>query len=682
VSHRRWLDVTDLAFYLSRHSSVSGIQRVMAQSAPLLLRDLSVDLVLFSEARSSFVHLPREQGESFLEMLEKTGENPEHKGRLRQRAAALLTDAALSTEINVVSGDVFVILGAAWIFPRYFRAIREIRAQGAAVVVLVYDLIPVMTSGFHAQSVLQFRRYLEHVMALADRVPAISNHSRLDFEKYCLESGRLPIAGGVARLGTSVQDWNNPTQAIRPWHRPYVLFVGTIEARKGHQTAFLAWRILTETMDPDLVPDLICVGRVGWNVDEFLEAVVTSRGLQGRVHIWDQGVSDGKLHDLYLHCLFTIYPSSYEGWGLPVAESLAHGKPVITIDGTSLREVGGDLARYVQAGDYKQLATEIRSLILNPMELSHWADQIQRNFKEDTWEDFVKVLEAEMDMAVDARDARTAWMRPEIGVEYGLGKIQSFVDKESDGGAFLTNLVDSRRLPLTGEAHTVSREVVGDLFLVDGAEEAERWGRSISAGGSSLIRLRRPSADHLIMILTTRKDYRHFQVVVEGPLGRHVAQGTGGMTVVVDLGRGPDDARVDVCLMVSEVFGDAIPGSALGLESITISRSDDKFCHVDVIARQLEVLSCEAEHFRGQALQAERAVVQSERAVAEAIEVRQNNRVLEEVLAAKDRELSERQALIEELLLKKTEYEENLRLIWSSSSWRMTSPLRRFVGRG
>lgn len=81
----------------------------------------------------------------------------------------------------------------------------------------------------------------------------------------------------------------------------------------------------------DATPMLVLVGRSGWKIQQlgaFLDAT-------GNVHgqVFQMGdASDGEVAWLYQHCQFTVFPSSYEGWGLPVGESLWFGKPVICFE--------------------------------------------------------------------------------------------------------------------------------------------------------------------------------------------------------------------------------------------------------------------------------------------------------------------------------------------------------------
>jgi hypothetical protein len=123
------------------------------------------------------------------------------------------------------------------------------------------------------------------------------------------------------------------------------LFVGTIESRKNHLLAFDVWLELIRKRGERATPTLICVGNEGWMVEAAMARLKASDQLRRRVRIIRR-VSDSELTRLYRNCLFTIYPSSYEGWGLPVTEALSFGKMVVTTAVSSLPEVGGDLVEY------------------------------------------------------------------------------------------------------------------------------------------------------------------------------------------------------------------------------------------------------------------------------------------------------------------------------------------------
>jgi glycosyltransferase involved in cell wall biosynthesis len=88
---------------------------------------------------------------------------------------------------------------------------------------------------------------------------------------------------------------------------------------------------------------------------------------------------------LYEHALFCVFPSLYEGWGLPVAEALALGKPVICSDRGPLPEVGGNLVEYIDPWDLPGWVDAIERLWLDEDRRQSMAERIVREYVRDDW---------------------------------------------------------------------------------------------------------------------------------------------------------------------------------------------------------------------------------------------------------------------------------------------------------
>lgn len=145
-----------------------------------------------------------------------------------------------------------------------------------------------------------------------------------------------------------------PRPAFRPANPPqqpfpfdYFLAVGTLEPRKNLPMLLRAYRKAAATA-PDL-PKLVIAGKLGWKNAEF-EAMLADARLRERVHLAGY-VSDAELLALFQGAIAFVYPSLYEGFGLPVLEAMACGTPVIASSRSSLPEVGGEAALYVDPTD-------------------------------------------------------------------------------------------------------------------------------------------------------------------------------------------------------------------------------------------------------------------------------------------------------------------------------------------
>lgn len=142
-------------------------------------------------------------------------------------------------------------------------------------------------------------------------------------------------------------------------HPPYLLAVGTLEPRKNLLTLLRAYATL-----PHSVPPLVLVGGQGWGSNP-LSRTIMELGLSQRVHQLGY-VADVLLPALYSNADIFVYPSFYEGFGLPVLEAMACGAPVITSNVSSLPEVAGDAAVQVDPSRADDLAEAIRTLLESP----------------------------------------------------------------------------------------------------------------------------------------------------------------------------------------------------------------------------------------------------------------------------------------------------------------------------
>lgn len=101
------------------------------------------------------------------------------------------------------------------------------------------------------------------------------------------------------------------------------------------------------------------------------------------VHL--QSVTDDELAWYYKNCAFSIYPSMYEGWGLPVAESLSIGKYCIASGATSIPEIGGDLVDYFDPIDYPACYRLVHRAVTDPHYVRLREEQIRAGYRASTW---------------------------------------------------------------------------------------------------------------------------------------------------------------------------------------------------------------------------------------------------------------------------------------------------------
>jgi glycosyltransferase involved in cell wall biosynthesis len=137
-------------------------------------------------------------------------------------------------------------------------------------------------------------------------------------------------------------------------------------------------------MAPSEVPTLVFAGRIVWQVADLMTQMENTNFLDRKIMLLPS-LSDFELRELYRGCLFTVFPSFYEGWGLPVTESLAFGKPCVASNKTSIPEAGGKFARYFDPDNGNEAYDMIRGLISDRTGLAAWEADIRENFRPTSW---------------------------------------------------------------------------------------------------------------------------------------------------------------------------------------------------------------------------------------------------------------------------------------------------------
>jgi glycosyltransferase involved in cell wall biosynthesis len=153
------------------------------------------------------------------------------------------------------------------------------------------------------------------------------------------------------------------------------------------------------------VPTLVFAGQVGWRVSDLMRQLHKSRFLDGKI-ILVESPTDEELEALYKGCLFTVFPSFYEGWGLPVTESLAFGRPCIISKTSSLPEAGGSLARYIDPDNTTDAYKVIRETIQDQAGLREWRDRVRRKFRPIEWSQSARAVLQALDATEDASSAQ------------------------------------------------------------------------------------------------------------------------------------------------------------------------------------------------------------------------------------------------------------------------------------
>lgn len=290
-------------------------------------------------------------------------------------------------------GDIFLAMGAPWTVPGFADLLAALKREfEMRPALLLHDLAPVRRPEWQgAAEVERFRTWFESAAPLCHRLLAVSRFTARDVNAYAAEAGvgiRGPVQ--VIPLGAAFPAAASSRPAGLPRPGRYVLFVSTLESRKNHALAVALWRKLMDEVrrgrrSAESVPELVFAGRVGTGVADVLQQLDNMSWLGGRIRLV-RDPTDAELRALYEGCLFTLFPSLFEGWGLPVSESLALGKPCLASDATALPEAGGRLCRYFDPENVGAAHRALAALLDEPGEIARWQDEVKRCFQPTPWD--------------------------------------------------------------------------------------------------------------------------------------------------------------------------------------------------------------------------------------------------------------------------------------------------------
>jgi len=371
--------------------------------ARLLVRKLAYRLT--PSLRSNVVDALVTQGRAFRSWGRLLSESAREIARMSLKVTRQMSesgaDKPYSCRVSEISfadfaapGDILLMLGATWSHPDYGGLLqRECKANGLRFALLIYDLIPLRCPEWCDHLVVRdFRKWIDRVLPLSDVVFAISRATASDVTSYAQEQG-IALPGSIITLpiGSELRRQPELPSDRLPSPGTYALIVSTVEARKNHLLLFRVWRRMLEEMPREHVPTLVFAGKIGWLVADLMQQIANTDNLSGKL-VLIESPSDADVAALYDGCLFTLFPSFYEGWGLPVTESLAFGKPCLIADRTSLPEAGGILVRRFDPDNLNDAYAVVRNVIEDQDGRTRWEAQIRREFRSVPWSATVDTL--------------------------------------------------------------------------------------------------------------------------------------------------------------------------------------------------------------------------------------------------------------------------------------------------
>ncbi len=249
----------------------------------------------------------------------------------------------------------------------------------------LYDLSFLESPEWHTESnrLLTFMGVF-HASLFADGIIAISEYSRQHFLEYFpyYPQDRIWTVSLASRF-PSPMSGEKPLTKFSILPRKYWLSVGTLEPRKNHRRLLNAYAKLVYSAKGDSLP-LVLVGAKGWRM-EHLQLLIKKLHLENHVKVLGY-VADATLQWLYENSFAFVYPSLFEGFGLPVLEAMAMGAAVITSNTTSLPEVVGDAGYLIDPSDEEAIYKALLLFQENQALRNEYAQKSLKQAAKFSWE--------------------------------------------------------------------------------------------------------------------------------------------------------------------------------------------------------------------------------------------------------------------------------------------------------
>jgi len=374
----------------------------VSQSAPLQLpksrRDLvrgAVTKAYFSLPHSFRAKLSEERKRQLKKAAKRSyalAQNVAVKtGRLGRRAENKLGKQTHIEAMSLGPEDTLLIPGRLWDYPDCIEYIMFRKHQdGFKLATVIYDLVPIYQRHTFGPGLTErYAPYLFQTIYYSDILLPISKSTQNDIGRFADELGLELPRIEVIRLGDDLpyESAQKPNINLN-LEDGFGICIGTIEARKNHMLIYYAYKLAVQ--EGHELPPLVIVGKEGWLTHETVYFIKNDPETSDKIIIVPS-VTDSELGWLYENALFSVYPSQYEGWGLPIAESMVYGTPCIASNTSSMVEIAPELVDHVSPFDSRALMGKMQHYA-NRITSEKRRAEIQSKYKAYSWSQTAKQL--------------------------------------------------------------------------------------------------------------------------------------------------------------------------------------------------------------------------------------------------------------------------------------------------
>lgn len=243
----------------------------------------------------------------------------------------------------------------------FFNFIVPPRVKGK-VITVIYDMTYLrFPETMNESNLRRIRKDIGYSVARSDRIVTISEFSKSEIHELLeVPEEKIDVVYSAPSIATGAADFQIVQERLKI-HKPYLLYVGTIEPRKNLIRLIQAFDWLKR--EKQIPHQLILAGGGGWKTEEIHQAAEAAQ--LGREIQFTGYISSEEKNALYQNADAMVFPSLYEGFGMPPLEAMLFGCPVICSDAASLPEIVGEAAELVDPLDVQAIADGIWHVLSN-----------------------------------------------------------------------------------------------------------------------------------------------------------------------------------------------------------------------------------------------------------------------------------------------------------------------------
>ena len=304
-------------------------------------------------------------------------------------------EAQTYKSVNLERGDTIFISWGEWWDNNFLTTLEDgIKEKGVKVVPIIHDVLPfTSTPHFSGHSTKSLQDFCVRVVSISSMVLCVSKATRDDLSAWYTKQGIAIPPMYVFRLGENFEF----AKAERPTEdafknsdlkgSDYIITVGTFEAKKNHTLLYYVYKLAAYRGIE--LPKLVIVGRRGWKTDHIYDFMTQDPQVNDKF-VFLHDASDENLSWLYDHALLSVFPSFAEGWGMPIAESIARGIPCACSNTTSMTEIAEGYVRHFSPASTDECLSVIHDM-LNPETLVGLRMKC-KEYKETSWDESYKQI--------------------------------------------------------------------------------------------------------------------------------------------------------------------------------------------------------------------------------------------------------------------------------------------------